>query len=169
MLIDILEYEGFGDPDQPTEYDSRIERNQQQCRELHEQIEREFRENPPGPLPREAIAKLRQLFSVPTPDHELMTWRLRLYCGHVIEATANIDNKRFGSPGIGGHRCSECGLENQTTVASNALGTVADLAEKSKGKRTKPAKAVPRSDEQRIAELEAELAELKRKDPRSST
>ncbi|MGW2365996.1 hypothetical protein ACWCZ5_10500, partial [Streptomyces sp. NPDC001667] len=42
-------------------------------------------------------------------DHEIMRWRVRLYCGHIIETEAHYTYTDPLSAGSYGRRCSECG------------------------------------------------------------
>jgi hypothetical protein len=48
---------------------------------------------PPPPLSPSQIENIREILRNPTPPHELMRWRLRLYCGHVIERRAHYTHK----------------------------------------------------------------------------
>lgn len=158
MQINISGYEGFGDPDQPIEHTPDVDRRQQQCMRMWARAEEESRKRPPRPLPDKTVELIRSILANPTPDHELMRWRLRLYCGHVIESTANVDNKTYGKPGIGGRHCTECGSDHQTVVASKPLGTVAQREKRSATSKPR----TPSSNRQRISDLEAEVESLRR-------
>lgn len=69
------------------------------------------------------LQQLRQ--RAPTPDHMLMRWRLRLFCGHVIERTAHRDYTTV-SRAFSLHTCPECELDPATIVAARPLGPVSD-------------------------------------------
>lgn len=68
-------------------------------------------------------AVLSRLLANPTPDHMLMRWRLRLFCGHVIERTAHVEHTTAGSA-FGGsvHGCPECDQDPVVIVAARPLG-----------------------------------------------
>jgi hypothetical protein len=65
------------------------------------------------------------LARTPTPDHLLMRWRLRLFCGHVIERTAHRDHTTVAGA-FTLMTCPECGLDPATIVAARALGLVSE-------------------------------------------
>jgi hypothetical protein len=60
----------------------------------------------------------------PTPPHLLMRWRLRLYCGHVVERTAHAEHPTVQRAFSAQASCPECGLDPATIVAARALGVV---------------------------------------------
>lgn len=85
---------------------------------------------------------------------ELHRWRLRLYCGHVMERTTHESNRSYGSYHSA---CPECGMDPVTIVAARHLGPAAEACEP---KPPAPPKPVL-TDKQRIALLEAEVDELR--------
>jgi len=56
------------------------------------------------------------------PRSNLMRWRLRLYCGHVIERTAHRENKYVHDAFGGECPCPTCGLNPSIIIAGTALG-----------------------------------------------
>lgn len=58
----------------------------------------------------------------PTPPHELSIWRLKLICGHVIEATAHrsYDRDQWGS--ITERHCPVCHMDPAIVLAGRNLG-----------------------------------------------
>jgi len=84
--------------------------------------------HPPPPVAANLVRALEVIASwPPTPDHQLMRWRLRLFCGHVVERHAHVESKTVHAAFMGGFACPECGLDPATIVAALALGTVAPL------------------------------------------
>lgn len=51
-----------------------------------------------------------------------MRWRLRLYCGHVVEKTSHYTHKTLHSAFTGETRCPECELDPATVVDGEAIG-----------------------------------------------
>jgi len=95
----------------------------------------------------------------PTPPHELMVWRLRLYCGHVVERTAHRSHRTVHAAFSGSVRCAECGCDPATVIDARALGLAGKPAElESIPVARKPTRAAL---ERRVEELEAEVARLR--------
>jgi hypothetical protein len=93
-----------------------------------------------------------------TPDHHLMRWRLRLFCGHVVERTAHIDHKTVTAAFTGRVRCPECELDPATIVAARAVGPVATLAPAA----TAVAATRQADLDKRLAKARAEVARLEK-------
>lgn len=74
----------------------------------------------------ESRERLRQLLGPPVPAWKLHRWRLRLYCGHVIEATRIRSSPRPDEGICDKERCPECGLDPAVIVAFEPLGPVTD-------------------------------------------
>jgi hypothetical protein len=66
---------------------------------------------PPSPLSPEQRGEIARLLSPPRPPHERMKWRLRLYCGHIVEQTARYTHKTVEAAFRGSSSCPECGLD----------------------------------------------------------
>ncbi|MGO1510427.1 MAG: hypothetical protein ACTHW4_07630 [Actinomycetales bacterium] len=77
---------------------------------------------PPPPLSPRQIEELSRIFSRPTPPHELMRWKLRLYCGHVVTKTSHYTHKTLHAAFTGSTSCHECGLDPATIVDGEAIG-----------------------------------------------
>ena len=91
-----------------------------------------------------------------TPKHQLMRWRLRLFCGHLVERTAHIDHRTVHAAFMGGMRCAECGLDPATIVAARALGPAAPCPPP----LSNPVPAERWRLEQRLAKARAEVERL---------
>jgi hypothetical protein len=69
----------------------------------------------------------RMLLDQPrTPDHDLMRWQVRLFCGHVVERTAHKNHKTVRSAFTIGAACPECGLDPASIIAARPLGLEAE-------------------------------------------
>jgi hypothetical protein len=94
----------------------------------------------------------------PTPPHELMVWRLRLYCGHTVERSAHRSHLNVHTAFTGSARCTECGCDPATVIDARAIGLAAAPT------HPEPVPAVRKPTraalERRIEELEAEVARL---------
>ncbi|MFD8283467.1 hypothetical protein ACFV47_30450 [Streptomyces solisilvae] len=79
---------------------------------------------------RQAFAELAKLMeSFKKQDHEIMQWRVRLYCGHIIETEAHYSYTDPVSAGAHSKRCPECGEEQSTIVAYEPIGLLAEPPE----------------------------------------
>ncbi|GGT10105.1 hypothetical protein [Streptomyces chromofuscus] len=108
------------------------------------------------------VAKLMQSFK--KADHEIMRWRVRLYCGHIIETQAHYTYTDPLSAGSYGRRCSECGEDRQTIVAFEPIGLRGEPPEPTEPKRSSPPKKPTRADlERRVKTLEKENERLRAK------
>jgi len=93
-----------------------------------------------------------------------MRWRLRLYCGHVVERTAHYTHKTVQAAFTGSTSCPECGLDPATVVDGETIGLQEEPPRPQRAptpvitaRSGKPTKA---EREARIRELEAELEQL---------
>lgn len=100
----------------------------------------------------------------PTPDHDLMRWRVRLYCGNITETTRHRETAEPTMHGSSSERCPECGLDPVRIVAYEPIGLKAEASA--------PTPVPLRTDrpsrkqlEARITELEAELAQRRLHSP----
>lgn len=95
----------------------------------------------------------------PTPPHELMVWRLRLYCGHVVERTAHRSHRTVHAAFSSSVQCAECGCDPATVIDARATGLLAEPAKpESVPVVRKPTRAAL---ERRVEELETEVARLR--------
>ncbi|WP_264079301.1 hypothetical protein [Mycobacterium szulgai] len=112
---------------------------------------------PPPPMSPSQLDRIHALLT-PTPPHELMVWRLRLYCGHTIERTAHRSHLTVHSAFSGSVRCTECDCDPATVIDARAVGLVAEPTRlESVSAVRKPTRGAL---ERRIQELEAEVARL---------
>ncbi|WKV71418.1 hypothetical protein AW27_007675 [Streptomyces sp. PCS3-D2] len=110
----------------------------------------------------ENVAKLMQSFK--KADHEIMRWRVRLYCGHIIETEAHYTYTDPLSAGSYGRRCSECGEDRQTIVAFEPIGLRGEPQEATEPLPPPPPKKPTRAElERRIKKLEKENERLRAK------
>jgi hypothetical protein len=58
---------------------------------------------------------------------KLMRWRVRLYCGHIVETERHREFRRPTDAGSGSMRCPVCGLDPAAIVAYEPVGIVAEL------------------------------------------
>lgn len=101
----------------------------------------------------------------PTPLHELMVWRLRLYCGHTVERRAHRSHKTVHAAFTGSTKCSECGCDPAVVIDARAIGLAAPSSYNPPAPPVrKPTRAAL---ERRVEELEAEIARLKGDSPRT--
>lgn len=102
---------------------------------------------------------LLMIFSYRTPDRDLIRWRFRLYCGHIMETTWHRDSERPTS--LSSQRCPECGKDPSVIVAYEPLGLVEELPSASPGPAV-PQRLTRTQLEQRVKDLEGQLAEVRR-------
>lgn len=146
MIEEPSRYEHRGDPLAEHVLTRADHRRQEDAERMAEHV-RKIVDNAP-PLSAEQATKIRSLlFGTPTPRRDLMRWRVRLYCGHVVEWTAHRTHMTISSALSVGRACPTCGLDPATIVAAVPLGLMSDPAD-------------PRPDP---ARLEAELASVSRR------
>lgn len=87
---------------------------------------------PPPPLSPTRIKNVRRILDTPRQPHELMRWRLRLYCGHIVERSAHASHRTLHAAFTGGAACPECGLDPATIVDGEAIGLVEEPPVKAK-------------------------------------
>jgi hypothetical protein len=116
---------------------------------------------PPPPLSPTQIDRLRQLLGRATSPHELMRWRLRLYCGHIVERQAHFTHKTLRAAFTGSVTCSECGLDPATIVDGAAVGLASAPVDASRSVPVRGPRKKTRAElEARVRELEAEVERL---------
>lgn len=116
---------------------------------------------PPPPLSPTQLEKISALLGRRTPPYELMVWRLRLYCGHVVEKQAHSSHKTVAAAFSGHVSCPECGLDPATIVDAVAVGLVEDPPGTAVADHPSPPRSTRAQLEKRIAELEDELRTLR--------
>lgn len=117
---------------------------------------------PPPPLSPAQIEHLRRILGRPKQPHELMRWRLRLYCGHVVERQAHYTHKTLHAAFTGSLACPECGLYPATIIDGEATGLAGEPHDAPKPARTPVPRKPTRAELQaRVRELEAEVERLR--------
>jgi hypothetical protein len=146
-------YERLGTPLEGYELTRRDRQWQRSLQEIREYARRETAKLPP--LPDEVLEKVAMLLSQPTPDSQIMRWRVRLFCGHIVEARRHYEMKRPTDHGCSSQRCPECGMDPAAIVAYEPLGLAAEPV-------AVPVAQRPRGRSSRSkAELQAENARLR--------
>lgn len=79
---------------------------------------------PAPPLSPEQCEDIERMLTPPTPPQQLMKWRLRLYCGHVVEGTAHYTHKTLHAAFTGHGSCPMCGLDPAIIVDGEPVGLV---------------------------------------------
>lgn len=115
---------------------------------------------PSPPLSPGQIKNISALLGHKAPDCELMHWRVRLFCGHVVERSAHYTHKTVQSAFME-RACPECGLDPVTIVDAEPLGLVAERPLPTAARQLKPAKPTRTQLENRVQELESELTRLR--------
>ncbi|MFE4609149.1 hypothetical protein ACFRK5_12425 [Streptomyces niveus] len=130
-----IEYRSSGVPLESYELTRKDHRSQKQSEEISEQVRQQVDEDnakcraDPAMAERrrqafENAARLMQSFK--KQDHEIMRWRVRLYCGHIIETKAHYTYSDPVAAGAYSKRCPECGRDGLTIVAFEPLGLCAE-------------------------------------------
>lgn len=115
------------------------------------------------PLSQETLQRVAALLSHKTPASELVEWRLRLFCGHVITRTSHHTHTTVHSAFMGGIKCPECGLDPATIIGARALRRLeSDPPLTHRPQRSQ--QSIRRAIERHELEIERLRAEL---DPRS--
>jgi hypothetical protein len=162
MAIDLARCERPGEPSEPVNLTPRDHQAQREREALKDAVDRLFEENPPPELTSEQIEKLRAILGRPTPERELMCWKLRLYCGHLIEQAAHYTHMTVHSAFTGSARCPECGLDPATIVAAEAVGLVC-VPQQPPTARKRAIRPTREDLKRKVRALEAEVARLRRR------
>ncbi|MFE9404390.1 hypothetical protein ACFYNY_21905 [Streptomyces sp. NPDC006530] len=166
-----VEYESLGVP----LADYQLTRNDHQQQEQAEDIARwvkkvlaekeaEERADPVLAEGRRRASKraLDMLLKHKTPEHEIMRWRVRLYCGHIVETQRHRENGKPTLHGSSSERCPECGREPSVIVAFEPIGLAGGLSTVSRtGPTVAPKKLTRAQLERRVAALEKENQRLR--------
>lgn len=116
-------YECVPDPGPDWVPTKKDERRQREREEIQRHAQLVAADAPP--LSKETIERVATLLSRPARPEELMQWRLRLFCGHVVLRTAHHTHTTVHGAFMGGVRCPECGLDPATIIAAEAIGRIA--------------------------------------------
>lgn len=112
---------------------------------------------PLSPATREDITRIVGRLTQP---HELMMWRLRLYCGHVVEKRTHFTHKTVQTAFMGSTSCDQCGLDPATIVDGEAIGLLEEPPGPTKPARAAPARQSTGAQKPTRAELETKVREL---------
>jgi hypothetical protein len=158
-----LTYHSHGVPLESYELTRTDHRNQRTAKEIREHVKKLSEQ---WRAEEEADPELRQrrqervayvwntFLQTPTPDHDLMRWRVRLYCGHIVETRRHRTVEQPTMHGSSSMACPKCGKDPSYIVAYEPLG----LVDERPLPPPAPRRATRAQLEQRIRELEAELA-----------
>ncbi|KOU79676.1 hypothetical protein ADK61_10305 [Streptomyces sp. XY66] len=103
----------------------------------------------------EEVCKL--MLSFKTPEHMIMRWRVRLYCGHIVETSRHCENAEPSRK----IRCPECGKDPSTIVAFEPLGFAGEPPTPRKAAQRAPTRRGRAELERRVAALEQEIELLR--------
>lgn len=116
---------------------------------------------PVPPMSPQQVENIASIFARKTPDHELMLWRLRLYCGHVTERKSHRTHKTVHNAFTGSVSCPDCGLDPATIVEAQAIELAGERPRAAAPVPAKPKKPTRAELEARVAKLEAEQGRLR--------
>ena len=152
-------YKSHGTPLEDHQLTRRDHHWQRTLVEIKEQHARRLAAKAP-PMSEETVERIAALLSYPTPDTQIMRWRVRLSCGHIIEARRNCDMQRPADHGCNSQLCPECGMDPAAIVAYEPLGLVAEPAYSGSARSragSSPTKAELRAENARLREETARL------------
>jgi hypothetical protein len=170
-----VEYRSSGAPLDSYELTRKDHRRQKQSEEISERVRQQVDEDnaecraDPARAERrrqafEDAARLMQSFK--KQDHEIMRWRVRLYCGHIIETEAHYTYSDPVSAGAHSNRCPECSRDGLTIVAFEPLGLRAEPPAPAIPPPPVPPKKPTRAElERRVKALEEENERLRSQEP----
>ncbi|MFG2410614.1 hypothetical protein [Streptomyces goshikiensis] len=168
-----IEYESRGVPLEEYQLTRRDHREQQQRDTMRQSVSQRVDEDVArcGADP-EMAARRRQAFenawklmqSFKKADHEIMRWRVRLYCGHITETRRHRESCNPTLHGSSSSMdCPECGKESSVIVAFEPIGLVGEppAPVREALAAPPPPKRLTRAElERRIAQLEKENERL---------
>jgi hypothetical protein len=168
-----LTYTSHGVPLEDYQLTRRDHHDQQTAEQIREAVEREAAmwraEEEADPSLRERRAEtvhraLEIIASCPPADHEIMRWRVRLYCGHMTETRRHHTVTEPMMHGSSSMRCPECGMDPALIAAYAPIGLLAEPPTTHHALPPQPKRLSRWQLEQRVAELEAEVRRLKTED-----
>jgi hypothetical protein len=159
-MVDLMEgYESIPDAGDDWQPSKREIRRQGEAENIRRHAQAAAAKAPP--LSDETRLRVAALLSRPTPKYELMRWRLRLFCGHIVTRTAHYTHTTVHGAFTGSTHCTECDLDPATIVAAEAIGLVEERlsvepAGRSTDERARLKRAIMRH-ERELARLRVEL------------
>lgn len=161
-----VEYESYGCPLESYQLTRADHRQQKQWEDIRFWVEKraaeeeaEERADPELAAGRRAVAveALEMLRSFKTPEHDIMRWRVRLYCGHIVETQRHRENAKPILHGSSSMKCPECGKDPSGIVAFEPIGLVGQPPFSPKAAASRSPKRPTRAElERRVAALERE-------------
>lgn len=112
-------YEQITDPGDDWTPTKRQARRQREFEDIREHAVRMAADSPP--LTAEQLRTLATFIMNRPPESDLVEWRLRLFCGHVVTRTSHHTNTTVHMAFTGTVACPECGLDPATIVSAEAL------------------------------------------------
>jgi hypothetical protein len=166
-----VEYESYGCPLEDYQLTRADHRQQKQWEDIRHWVEKhaaeeeaEERADPVLAADRRAVVEkvLNMLHSCKTPERDIMRWRVRLYCGHIVETRRHRENGKPTLHGSSSEQCPECGKDPSGIVAFEPIGLAGKPPSPPKPAASPLAKRPTRAElEQRVAALERENERLR--------
>jgi hypothetical protein len=119
-VYELEKYQLLGDLNAPFELTRKHHRAQETSERIKEYAGHVVAKSPP--LSDEQIETIAGLLSGPPSPKSQMLWRLRLYCGLVIERTAHASHTDVQRAFSGSISCTECRLDPSTIVDAKPVG-----------------------------------------------
>lgn len=105
---------------------------------------------------------LEMLLGHKNPESDIMRWRVRLYCGHIVETRRHRENGNPTLHGSSSMRCPECGKKPSVIVAFEPIGLAGEPPGASKAVPALAPKRLTRAQlERRVSALEKENQRLR--------
>lgn len=166
-----VEYESYGCPLEDYQLTRADHRQQKQSEDIRRWVEKraadeeaEERADPVLAAGRRAVVEkvLNMLHSRKTPERDIMRWRVRLYCGHIVETRRHRENGKPTLHGSSSMKCPECGKDPSAIVAYEPIGLAGQPLSPLKPAASLPTKRPTHAElEQRVAALERENERLR--------
>ncbi|MEU2624645.1 hypothetical protein ABZ642_42155 [Streptomyces sp. NPDC007157] len=134
-------------------------RRQHEAVRLHEWVKRQLAMAPPWSEKKRE--QMLELLGSPPPPWEFQRCRLRLYCGHIVEAARSRKSLRPDGGVCDKETCPECGLDPSVIVAFEPLGPLADPPPERGSQKLDRSAQEPPTGRRSKAELAAENAAMR--------
>ncbi|WP_139140973.1 hypothetical protein [Streptomyces oceani] len=151
------QYQSSGSPLNSYELSRSDHRRQRDVENMHRWVEEQLAKAPP--FSEEQAERLREMFRLDEPRQpwRYMRWRVRLYCGHVVEVERPRAWERPDGQTSDHEQCTECGKEPAIIVA---FEPIAPVGEPPGEEKRSPTPVRPRT-RRTNADLEAENTKLR--------
>ena len=166
-----MDYQSHGEPLETYELTRRDHQAQKESESIHAHVEKlaaqwQAEEAADPDLRRARQKNIDRAWEIinaaQTPDYLIMRWRVRLYCGHIEETSRHSEVEEPRKHGASSMRCPVCGLDPAAIVAYTPIGRKGPPPGISRAQASRANRPTRQQLEKRVAQLEAELAELKR-------